>query len=456
MVGRIKFGARVFIAVMAMCWLLVGVFLVFQYVREKDFRRELLDNDLQLNNSRIIDRMRRGESPEIAVASADTALRVTVIDRDGNVLFDSHGAMSENHNDRAEIVAARARGTGFARVRRSHADGYDYFYSARLADNGTVVRSAAPYTHSLEEFLAADSTLLWIMLAVSVTMAVPAYITSRRLAVSIERLDSFARRARQGDKIFDDVSFPTDELGNIASNIVKLYVQRDEMHREALEAVNEKNRIKKQLTNNINHELKTPVAAIVACAELMEAHPDLPEADRRRFVADIAANGRRLADMLDDVAQLTRMDEGRNVITMADFDLTSAIETVVNEERAHCGLAIDTSLPPMRMHGNEAMIQSVFRNLITNAAKHSGGTLLKITADGKGNFTVADNGTGVPSEHLDRIFERFYRVDKGRSRAAGGTGLGLAIVRNAIAIHGGKISASNDGGLRLDFSLPLL
>ncbi len=456
--GRIKYSARVFIAVLTMCWMLVAIFLVFQYVREKEFRQQLLDNELQLNNTRIIGELRRGVPfPDAATGgNGPEGMRVTVVDSAGRVVYDSTGALDDNHNDRSEIVAARTRGTGTARVRRSHADGYEYFYSAKLADNGTVVRSAAPYTHSLEEFLAADSTLLWIMLAVSVAMAIPAYITARRLSVSIERLDSFARRAREGDKIFDDVSFPTDELGNIASNIVRLYVQRHESHSEALAAIHEKNRIKKQLTNNINHELKTPVAAIVACAELLEAHPDLPAAERTGFVSDIAANGRRLTLMLDDVGQLTRMDEGREMISMNDFDLTAAIVAVVNDERRRFPMDIACSLPPMRIHGNESLIASIFRNLITNAAKHSGATTLTVSADGKGKFTVADNGTGVPSEHLERIFERFYRVDKGRSRAAGGTGLGLAIVRNAIAIHGGTITATNDGGLRLDFTLPLL
>ena len=456
--GRIKYSARVFVAVLTMCWMLVAVFLVFQYAREKEFRQQLLDNELQLNNTRIISDLRHGLSAAESAAGGNgpEGLRVTVVDSAGSVVFDSTGALDENHNDRSEIAAARSHGSGMARVRRSHADGYEYFYSARLADNGTVVRSAAPYTHSMEVFLAADSTLLWIMLAVSVAMAIPAYITARRLSVSIERLDSFARRARQGDKIFDDMSFPTDELGNIASNIVRLYVQRDERHREALAAVHEKNRIKKQLTNNINHELKTPVAAIVACVELLEAHPGLPEADRRRFIADIAANGHRLADMLDDVGQLTRMDEGRSVIAMADFDLTAAIEAVAADEASRTEIKIACSLSPMRMHGNESLVMSIFRNLLTNAVKHSGATTITISADGNGNFTVADNGTGVPSEHLERIFERFYRLDKGRSRAAGGTGLGLAIVRNAITIHGGTIRAMNDGGLRLDFTLPLL
>ena len=117
--------------------------------------------------------------------------------------------------------------------------------------------------------------------------------------------------------------------------------------------------------------------------------------------------------------------------------------------------AINVDMPPaLTVNGNRQLLESIFRNLIDNAILHSGGSRIDISADTEGNFTVSDNGRGVPSEHLPHIFDRFYRVDKGRSRAAGGTGLGLAIVRNAVAIHGGTITVRNDHGLRYTFKIP--
>lgn len=129
------------------------------------------------------------------------------------------------------------------------------------------------------------------------------------------------------------------------------------------------------------------------------------------------------------------------------------MDCVVAEERLKTEMLFKISVPPIVINGNRVLIESMFRNLITNAVAYSGGTEISIIADDKGNFTFRDNGSGVGEEHLEHIFERFYRVDKGRSRANGGTGLGLAIVKNAVSIHGGRIRAVNDGGLRLDFNL---
>ncbi len=112
--------------------------------------------------------------------------------------------------------------------------------------------------------------------------------------------------------------------------------------------------------------------------------------------------------------------------------------------------------PALIVNGNRPLLESIFRNLIDNAIAHSGGSEIIISADDSGTFIVRDNGRGVSAEHLPHIFDRFYRVDKGRSRAAGGTGLGLSIVRNAVAIHGGVISASIDNGLRYDFRIPTI
>ena len=151
--------------------------------------------------------------------------------------------------------------------------------------------------------------------------------------------------------------------------------------------------------------------------------------------------------MLKDVSVITRMDEGTSMIEKEPIDLRELVDEVAEEERLRTDMRIVTDVPQIVIDGNRQLLESVFRNLIDNAIAYSGGTEISITADSDGNFTVADNGCGIPEEHLPHIFERFYRVDKGRSRAAGGTGLGLAIVKNAVALHGGCITAANDNGL---------
>ncbi|MCH5328989.1 MAG: two-component sensor histidine kinase, partial [Coprobacter sp.] len=116
-------------------------------------------------------------------------------------------------------------------------------------------------------------------------------------------------------------------------------------------------------------------------------------------------------------------------------------------------LRIGLDIPELTIRGNRILLESIFRNLIDNAIAYSGATEMRISADSEGRFTVSDNGCGIAPEHLPHIFERFYRVDKGRSRAAGGTGLGLSIVRNAVALHGGDIRAESAGGLTFRFGL---
>ena len=461
MAGRIRFSfqMRVFLTVLALCWLLVGVFMVLQYHREKEFKASLLDARLQMHNDRIIEDIREGQQIEDIVARIGTpveGLRVTLIDKDGNVGYDNNKHIQlppTNHNDRPEIKAARASGAGHAVARLSESDDVNYFYSARLGDEGMVVRSAAPYTHSLVGFLTADSTLLWIMAALTLVMSLAVFLSTRKISLSITRLNRFAEKAERGERIYNDEAFPNDELGSIASNIVQLYVQRDEQHRKALQLEQDKIRLKKQLTNNINHELKTPVASILLCLDLLDDHPELGKEKKREFMDKIRINAHRLSALLKDVSTITRMDEGANLIKKEEIDLTALIREIVEEERLRTEMTIALNIPKLSISGNRILLESIFRNLIDNAIAYSGASEMKITADRDGNFTISDNGCGIASEHLPHIFERFYRVDKGRSRAAGGTGLGLSIVRNAIAIHGGDIKAESVNGLTYTFRL---
>ena len=234
-------------------------------------------------------------------------------------------------------------------------------------------------------------------------------------------------------------------------------------HRAALHEQQEKVRIKKQLTNNINHELKTPVAAMQVCLETLEAHPDLPEEKRIEFLNRCSAACDRLRRLLTDVAQITRLDEGGAAIAMEEVNMRDTVAEVCDEFAPAAeakGFTIVNGITYSGpLQGNQSLLASVFRNLIDNALNYSGGDSIELkevnSAGGQVVVSVSDNGTGIAEEHLPRLFERFYRIDKGRSRRAGGTGLGLSIVRNAVLLHGGEIRVENlrGGGLRFTFSL---
>lgn len=293
---------------------------------------------------------------------------------------------------------------------------------------------------------------------------------TRRVGLHIQRLKLFAESAERGNKIYDEEPFPHDELGDISNHIVRLYAslqqaisERDREHGAALHEQQEKERIKKQLTNNINHELKTPVASIQVCIETLLSHPDMSKEKRTEFLNRCLVNNRRLGQLLADVSLITRMDDGAKSIIREQIDLTEIIRNVV-EERADTaekhGFTIQNDVvKPIDIIGNRSLWESVFYNLIDNAISYSGGSKIIIShvqsGENKIVLALSDNGCGVAEEHLARLFERFYRVDKGRSRAAGGTGLGLSIVKNAVQLHGGSITVSNNlsGGLCFKITL---
>lgn len=464
MVGKIKFPfhLRLFIAVLAFCWFLVGVFMILQYNREKEFKQQLLDTRLQMHNSRIIEDLSKGEDIRHIVGRIGSPvdnLRISVVDSAGNLIYDNNAnifaAPATNHNNRPEIVEARMKGTGNSVERLSESDDLHYFYSARLGDDGIVVRTAVPYNHTLTDYLNADSTLLWVMAVLTFVISLIAFFSARKMSMSITRLNNFAKKAQKGDYVYDEKAFPNDELGSIASNIVHLYMQRDEHYKTAIKNEKDKIRIKKQLTNNINHELKTPVASIMLCLDLLRDHPELTEDKKSDLMKKIRMNVLRLDSLLKDVATLTRMDDGKERIEKVEINLTELINDIAEEERLTTSMKITVSVPPLKVEGNRALLESIFRNLLDNAIAYSGAGELKIWADENGNFIVSDNGCGISQEHLPYIFERFYRVDKGRSRAAGGTGLGLSIVKNAVSIHGGTITAESNGGLTYRFNLKI-
>lgn len=291
------------------------------------------------------------------------------------------------------------------------------------------------------------------MTGMTLVMSLIGFLATRKISTTICRLNRFAEKAERGEHIYNDEAFPDDELGSIASNIVKLYAQREEQNREAIRTEQDKTRLKRQLTQNINHELKTPVASILVSLELLDDHPELDEHKKQKFMGHIRENALRLNALLKDISTITRMDEGSGMIEKSTVDLTALISDIIAEQQLRTDMKINLRIPQLEISGNYQLLESIFRNIIDNAIIYSGATEMNICADNEGNFHISDNGCGISEPHISHIFERFYRVDKGRSRASGGTGLGLSIVRHAIAFHGGDIKAVSLNGLTLLFRL---
>lgn len=226
----------------------------------------------------------------------------------------------------------------------------------------------------------------------------------------------------------------------------------------------ERIRLKRQLTQNIAHELKTPVSSIQGYLETIVSNKNIPQEKLETFLERCYAQSNRLSRLLQDISVLTRMDEASNMIDMEQIDLSNIVHNITNEvalELEEKQITVFNSLKEhISIRGNYSLLYSIFRNLMDNAIAYAGTNIdVYISCFREDNkyyyFSFADNGTGVAPEHLNRLFERFYRVDKGRSRKLGGTGLGLAIVKNAVLMHGGNISAKNSQGNGLEFIFTL-
>ena len=462
-------GKKLYFGVVAVFLLFAASFIVFQHEREKTYKIDVLDTKLQDYNERMAEvlelnrNMSESSIDRYVKTHYEPDLRVTLIDMKGRVFYDNkfkNYAAFENHLGRDEIREALKNGSGYDIDRKSSTLGQSFFYSATsFPKQHFIIRSALPYNTSLARMLQTDQHYVWFSLVAMLLLTVLLYRFTHRLGMNIQKLRTFASRADHNESLEteDLVAFPNDELGEIAEKIIKIYKRLQHTKQE-------QNILKRQLTQNIAHELKTPVASIMGYLETILDNPKIDEKMKEQFLQRCYAQAQRLTSLLRDISTLNRLDDASEMLT--DFDTIDIVQLIDNIQR-ETALQMEEnkmnfvcSLPEdVKIRGNQSLIYSVFRNLTDNAIAYAGqGTTITLKAEDDGNkwhFTFSDNGVGVPHEHLARLFERFYRVDKGRNRKMGGTGLGLAIVKNAVLLHGGNISVKNgnNGGLVFEFTL---
>ena len=477
-------GRKLYFSVLTVFLVFAVSFIVFQQSREKQFKintltlklanyNELLMEDLLLSTSQgillsdsvdMVDSVRVAEAKlqEFVREHESKDLRVTLVKPDGRVVFDN---MSKNyrhfanHAKREEIAEALKVGQGTSVERQSKTLKQDYFYVASYFPKAQlIVRTALPYNDDLTKSLQADQHYIWFAIVAIILLTVVLYRFTYRLGKNVAKLSIFAYKADHNEslEVEDLANFPDDELGEIAERIIKMYKRVQTTRKE-------QDILKRQLTQNIAHELKTPVASIQGYLETILDNPHINEQTKEQFLQRCYAQSERLTSLLHDISTLNRLDDGSDMIDFEAVDITQLVADITKETalaRQERKMTFDNQLPErIVVKGNRSLLYSVFRNLTDNAIAYAGeGRTITLEAKEQGNkwhFIFRDNGQGVPPEHLARLFERFYRVDKGRSRKMGGTGLGLAIVKNAVLLHGGTIRVSNlpEGGLKFEFTI---
>ena len=397
------------------------VFVIFAFitvnlglVSEDGYRKAIIRSRLE-SYADMIEKS-DAASVEALLKYLPDSLRITVLGMDGSVLMDTDmpAAKMENHLQRPEIKSCLKRGSGSA-IRRSATSDKKYFYFAKSYDDEVIVRVAQLFEVNLGKFFRTD----WMLILSIFFLLVIALITLFYLS------DRYGRK-------------------------------------EAEKASRETRRLKHEMTGNISHELKTPVSSIQGYLETIVNHPELDEDKKQLFIERSYLQALRLSDMIKDISLITKLEEAPEQFKIGPVNIRTVFDEVAEEmapQLEEHGIRVDNQLPPVCVRGNYHLVYSIFRNLVENTSKYAGEdctVTASCTVEGDAyNIDYHDNGRGVDEGDLEKIFERFFRLDADRAKPVGGSGLGLSIVRNAVFFHHGSVHAYcvPGGGLGFSFTL---
>lgn len=354
-------------------------------------------------------------------------VRVSLIDLSGKVVYDSTGQDLPSHAARAEFEAVKSDGRARSIVRESETLHIAMFYYARRVGN-FVLRIAVPYQSVTDAKAYAVRGLL-------------AAIGIGALVVLV--LIFFMRRYEE--------------------RLSRLALERD-LQDKLLAEMRKLEEFRRDFISNVTHEIKTPVTGILGAVDVLaDGGHGLDECDRNELLKVLRDQTVRLNALVEDILQLARLEkaEATRTTDFAVCNVGDIVETAVNLVRplaGRSGITVKVERRQIPMRSCEPrLIESAVLNLVQNAIRHSGTKTIEVVvadrSDGKAEICVADHGVGIPTDCQARIFERFYRVDKDRSRALGGTGLGLAIVKHIAQLHGGEVTVVSKPGEGATFKL---
>ena len=417
---------------------------LFYVGHEREAEAELIDR--AVSAAAYLDESTSDDDVEMLSEQFGGFTRYTLVADDGTVLYDSMADESsiENHANRPEIMAAEEAGQATS-ARYSETLQTDTLYAAVRLDDGSVIRLAED-RRSLLAFIASTLAPMLVALAVVVVLV---FVLSRLLT-------------RRIMKPIDALDFANPLENEIYEEMDPLLERIDEQQRQLVRQTGDLARaesMRRDFSANVSHEMKTPLQVISGYAELMKNDMVNPE-DRQKFSALIYEEAQAMRSLINDVLTLSRLDEsaigddGQLIDLLASaksvrgrlasFAEKAGVEIVIKGERAVIA-------------GSDTLAEEMLYNLIENGIRynHEGGTVTMTVGNDENGpvVTVVDTGQGIPAEMHDKVFERFFRVDKSRSKETGGTGLGLAIVKHAVMYHGGTIELQSELGHGTTFIL---
>lgn len=454
---KLKFQYQLIFYYTAVIAIVIAAFLVYILQQSKDFSLSSLRDELISHNEDIYNSYRKGiPFDEIHIPSK---FRYTVIDTAFNIVHYSDNTLSSEENTRTgkdEILEAAFSGEGTA-LRFSAFTNKEYLYYAKKYPE-FYIRTSTPYTYEKIKVTHQNYHYQYAILALIALLFITLFHISRKLTRPLKAFNNFFDVVKSNNRDFSSITFPNNEYGDVGRKIVETYNQLEQVKQ-----------FKQQVTHNIAHELKTPLTGIRGYLETIIADSSMPPELMRKFADRAYWLSLRLTSLVNDVSILNKLDEQSEYYKIEDINISACLKEI-EEELSYKLRSNNTEFSPrisseLTIKSSHDIIYSLFKNLIDNTLEHAGPDTTIIIMAGisqksgdpnyRINFTYMDNGKGIPDKALDKLFDRFYRIEEGRERKSGGNGLGLAIVKNAVLFHKGDITVSNnpDGGIIFKFDL---
>ena len=432
---RINTGFMLIAAIAIVVTAVCSMFLFYQILEEQIF------DDLKANAHVVSVISPKELSKDITYSLENDGLRITCVDVDGTVLYDSmeDASSMENHKERPEIADAIKNGEGKS-IRVSATSSKHTFYYALRKEDGSVVRVAKESGSIYHLVSTMSGLILAVGLMVFLMCVFYSYRLTRRLMAPIGKMAD--------NIILVDETEVYEEKRPFISMIKK-------QHMDILNHA----QMRQEFTANVSHELKTPLTAISGYAELIASGMTGGE-DTAHFANEIHKSAERLQALINDIIKLSELDDSDLKLEFETVDLHDLGEQCIHSmqmqaDKNEVTLHLEGASVPMS--GNKTLLEELLFNLCSNAVRYNkkGGSVTIVTTieNTRPVLIVKDTGIGIPKEQQERVFERFYRVDKSRSKSTGGTGLGLAIVKHIVAQHDAQMTLTSEVGVGTEIKI---
>ncbi|MBP5692949.1 MAG: hypothetical protein J6W86_04490 [Bacteroidales bacterium] len=462
---ELKYRYRLVIYLLILLTLVALFFVLYVSRQSRSYSISALQKELRDAVVFVDDSLAMGRKAESIIL--DGGIGFTLVDTLGEVLYDSRQkdiSVPDNVLSATEIANALSSGEGSALRSSVGEPDAEYLYYAKRVGN-RIIRSYSKFEINRPAQVEKDNTY-FILIAILLIALIATFVyVLRRLSKPLSTYSELVGAIKDNGNKLGEIKFGNDELGNVGREIASTFSQLEQAKK-----------FKQQLSHNIAHELKTPLTGVRAYLETIINSEDMTAEQMRKFVGKAYSQTIRLSDLVDAVSTINKLDESselgksdEGLYKIEEVNIKNCLDDILEEIGYKLEKNNITFTPRvssrLKINGNYNLIYSLFKNLIDNSIEHGGpgiqislvGGIEQPSGEGgyKINFSYTDTGKGVPAEALDRIFERFYRVEEGRTRRTGGSGLGLSIVKNAVSFHKGTITASEreGGGIVFKFSL---